>query len=134
MTEKHKMIELYLQFRRELDKICVPEILKLNQPRLIKENGEVVGLICASPDYIDCIYILPEHRRKGIAKKTLLAHWEDNKNYDMRLHIINNNGPALKFWKSIFKLENIGGNEIDTLYRIRDVSRKHNDVEGETND
>ena len=112
------MIELYLQFRRELDKICVPEILKLNQPKLIKKDNEVVGLLCASPDYIDCIYILPEHRRKGIAKETLVEHWNENKNYDMRLHIINNNEPALKFWNSIFKIVNLGENEIDTLYRI----------------
>lgn len=121
MTDNEKMIELYLQFRRELDKICVPEILKSNQPKLIEENNEVVGLICASLDYIDCIYILPEHRRKGIAKKTVLKHWEENKNDDMRLHIINNNKPALEFWKSIFKLEYIGANEIDTLYRIGGV-------------
>lgn len=114
-------IELYLKFRRELDRICVPEILKINNPRLIKEDDEVVGLMCASPDYIDCIYILPEHRRKGIAKNVLLEHWEKNKNYDMRLRIINNNRPALRFWKSIFELESLGGNEIDTLYRITGV-------------
>ena len=125
MREQEKMAELYLQFRRELDKICVPEILKLNQPRLIRENGVTVGLLCAAPDYIDCIYILPEYRRKGIAKKQLLAHWEANKNYDMRLHIINNNQSALKFWNRIFKLENLGGNKIDTLYRIRGVKNKY---------
>ena len=37
----NKKIELYLKFRQELDKICVPEILKINQPKLIKEGGEV---------------------------------------------------------------------------------------------
>ena len=53
MGNKEQMIGLYLKFRQVLDKICVHEILKLNQPKLIKENGEVVGLFCASPDYID---------------------------------------------------------------------------------
>ena len=115
---KNKEVELYLMFREELDKICVPEILKINHPKLIKRNDEVVGLFCASPDYIDCIYILPEHRRKGIAKETVLEHWRENKDYDMRLHIINKNRPALRFWNSIFNLVEIGSNDIDTLYRI----------------
>lgn len=121
MSNNELMIELYLKFRQELDKICAPEILKINQPKLIEENGKVTGLFCASPDYIDCIYILPEHRRKGIAKKTVLKHWGENKNYDMRLHIIKKNKPALDFWNSIFKLELIGENEIDYLYRIMEV-------------
>ena len=58
---------------------------------------------------------------KGIAKKTVLEHWKANKNYDIRLHIINNNKPALKFWDGIFELEKLGSNEIDTLYRISGV-------------
>ena len=121
MNNNEQMIELYLKFRQEIDKICVPEILKFNQPKLIEENGEAVGLFCASPDYIDCIYILPEHRRKGIARKTVLKHWEENQSYDMRLHIIKKNKPALDFWHSIFKLEEVGENEIDYLYRIAGV-------------
>lgn len=111
-------INLYLEFRKELDKICAPEILKLSQPKLIKENGEVVGLFCASADYIDCIYILPEHRRKGIARKTVIKHWKENKNYEIRLYIIRKNEPALKFWNNIFELELVGENDIDYLYRI----------------
>lgn len=114
----NKKIELYLKFRQELDKICVPEILKLIPSKLIKEDGEVVGLLCASPDYIDCIYILPEHRRKGIARKTVIDHWNKNKPCEMRLHIIKKNKPALKFWKGIFNLELLGENELDYLYRI----------------
>ena len=69
MNDNEKMINLYLQFRQELDRICVPEILKINHPRLIIENGNVAGLICASPDYIDCIYILPEPREKVLQRK-----------------------------------------------------------------
>ena len=123
-NENEIMFELYLKFRQELDKICVPEILKINKPKLINENGKVAGLICAGPDYIDCIYILPEYRRKGIGKKTILKHWERYKNYDMRLHIINNNEPALKFWNDIFELKNLGSNETDTLYIIEGVADK----------
>ena len=115
------IIELYKMFRRELDDICIPEIVKMNQPQLIEDNGELCGLLCASPDYIDCIYILPKYRRKGLAKKAVLEHYEKYKNYDMRLHIIHKNEPALKFWTGIFNLELIGENEIDGMYRIEGV-------------
>ena len=115
------IIELYKMFRREIDEICIPEIVKFNQPQLIEDNGELYGLLCASPDYIDCIYIFPKYRRKGVARKAVIKHWEQHKNYDMRLHIIHKNEPALKFWNSIFKLELIGENEVDGLYRIKGV-------------
>lgn len=115
------IIELYKQFRRELDDICIPEIVKLNEPQLIEDNGELCGLLCASPDYIDCIYILPKYRRKGIARKAVIDHWNKNKPCEMRLHIIHKNEPALKFWNSVFVLEMIGENEIDGLYRIKGV-------------
>lgn len=121
LSNNEKIIGLYKMFRRELDEICIPEIVKINSPKLIKENGEVAGLLCASPDYIDCIYILPEFRRKGIAKKAVLEHYEKYKDYDIRLHIIHKNKPALKFWAGIFKLELIGENDIDGMYRIEGV-------------
>lgn len=122
MSNKNEMIiELYKLFRRELDDICIPEIVKINQPQIIEENGELCGLLCATPDYIDCIYILPKFRRKGIAKKAVLAHYEKYKDYDMRLHIIHKNEPALKFWTGIFNLELIGENDIDGMYRIEGV-------------
>jgi ribosomal protein S18 acetylase RimI-like enzyme len=111
-------LDLYLKFRQELDKICVPEILKMVQTTEIKYGDKVAGILCTNPDYIDCLYILPEYRRKGIGRKAVLEWWQQNHRPDVRLHIINNNRPALRFWKSIFVLKRIGGNEIDTLYEI----------------
>lgn len=121
MSNNELIINLYKLFRQELDDICIPEIVKMNSPQLIEEDGKLYGLLCASPDYIDCIYILPKYRRQGIARKAVLEHWNKNKPCEMRLHIIHKNKPALKFWNSVFELELIGENEIDGLYRIRGI-------------
>ena len=118
-----KKLELYLKFRQELDKVCVPDILQMFDTKEITFEGETVGILCASPDYIDCIYILPEYRRKGLAKKAVLEHYLEHRAYDMRLHIIHKNRVAKRFWHSIFDLENVGGNELDGLYRIKGVKK-----------
>lgn len=113
-------IDLYLQFREELDKMCVPEILNVVETTKIMHDGEVVGILCTQQDYIDCLYIMPEYRKKGLGKKAVTEWWK-NKAYkhDVRLHIINVNKPALRFWNKVFELELIEKNAIDGLYRIR---------------
>lgn len=111
-------LELYLCFRKELDSICVSEILKQFEVTKIEYDGKTVGILCAVPDYIDCIYILPEYRRKGLAKKSVLEFWNKHSGYDMRLHIINKNEPALRFWNGIFELQLLAKDNIDGLYRI----------------
>ncbi len=119
--------ELYMKFREELDSICVPEILKEVNAKEIKDEGKTAGILCTREDgYIDCIYILPEHRRKGLAKKAVLEYYYQNRMKMVRLHIINKNAVAMKFWNSLFSLEKIDGNEIDTLYYIMGV--KDNDT------
>lgn len=117
-----ELIDLYLNFRQELDKICVPEIIKhCADTRKIKYEGKTVGILCGNYDYIDCVYVLPEYRRKGLAKKAVLEYYNDYKNYDLRLHIIHSNRAAQKFWNSLFELEIINRDEIDGLYRIKAV-------------
>lgn len=119
MAEQHQ-IDMYVQFRQELDRMCVPVILdKLNFQKFdIECDGKVVGIFVASPDYIDCLYVLPEYRRKGLGAKVVTDWVKQYGNYGIRLHIINNNEVALKFWNSLFDLKFIGCNEIDTLYEI----------------
>ena len=115
-----KITDLYLQFRKELDKLCVPvivdKVLKSIIP--IQYDGKVVGMVGGFTDYIDCLYVLPEYRRKGLAKRAVLDFVKGNLHYGIRLHIINNNEPAKAFWNSIFELKEIGSNEVDTLYEI----------------
>ena len=92
MAKQHQ-IDMYVQLRQELDRMCVPVILdKLNFQKFdIKHDGKVVGIFVASPDYIDCLYVLPEYRRKGIGAKVVTDWVNRYGNYGIRLHIINNN-------------------------------------------
>lgn len=115
-------IELYLKFRQELDALCVPLILKSEETYPIKCDGKTVGILCTDNQYIDCIYILPEYRKRGLARREVLKWYEAHKDNALRrprLHIINNNEPAKKFWSILFELDTIAISRIDTLYEIQ---------------
>ena len=113
-----KFIKLYTEFRKELDKMCIPLILDELKVEPITYNGKTVGMIANTYDYIDCVYIKPRYRRKGLAKKSVERLI---KGRNMRLHIINNNTVAYKFWNDNFYLEKISSNNVDTLYWVRGV-------------
>ena len=119
-TKPHTTEDFYLEFRRELDKIWVPILLENTDCiEQITYNGKPVGIICGTPTYIDCVYVMPEYRKKGIAKKAVLEYYERyGADKPIRVHIINNNTAALKFWNALFKLKPIAENLIDTLYEI----------------
>lgn len=124
MNKDNEFIKLYSEFRKELDKICIPEILGCVETIKIRNvTGEAVGIMCvaytAGWKYIDCLYILPGYRRMGIAKAAVLDFFKENKYWEIRLHILNKNRPAKKFWNSIFDLERMEENGIDTLYMIK---------------
>lgn len=110
---------LYKAFRKELDNICVPLIIdELKKIDPIMADGKIVGMVGGFTDYIDCVYVEPEYRGKGLASKAVLNFCKNNFNYGIRLRIINNNIPALNFWNKLFELKNLGGNDVDTLYEI----------------
>ena len=114
--------ELYAMFRKEIDKYAVPLIVDdfLEFVELIRVDGEIVGMCGGTDGYIDCLYVLPKHRRQGYAKKLALdwyGRYGRGKNAT-RLHIVNNNIPAIKFWNSVFELEEVDCSAVDTLYEI----------------
>lgn len=76
-----------------------------------------VGFIIVIDGYVDGIYVIPEHRRKGIAKKAVMDYLKSG-GVITRLHIIRTNTPALNFWKSIFVLEPENDCPVDVLYRV----------------
>lgn len=84
----------------------------------IKADGKIVGMVGGLTDYIDCVYVKPEYRRRGLARQAVLKFVEGNLDYGIRLHIINNNNVAYDFWSKIFELKKIGTNAVDTLYEI----------------
>ena len=124
MTE----IEMYLQFRHEIDRICVPEILKCVNTERIRYKGQLAGMLCYAGEdawnYIDCLYIIRKFRRKGAAREAVLKWYESHNDKEIRLHIINRNNVAYAFWTSIFDIEALESNAVDTLYRVKGVKEQ----------
>lgn len=110
-------LNFYTYFRRELDKTCIPMILDIVDTKPIMYRGRQVGILCTKNNCIDCVYVMPTLRRKGLAKKAVMEWLKATGYTSVDLLIINSNGIALKFWSKIFKLTPISTGEIDTLYR-----------------
>lgn len=120
-------IEYYKAFRKELDEMCVPSTVDWLTVNPIMADGKIVGfmgIIEGFPDYIDSIYVLPEYRRKGLAKKAVEDFIGEDNPRGVQLVIINNNEPAKKFWNSLFELREVQSNPVDTCYEI---VRREND-------
>lgn len=117
--------KLYFMFRKEIDQYSTPLIVKegLQCVEFVTVDGNIVGMCGGWYGYIDVVYILPEYRRQGLAKKVVLDWYGryGRGDYPTRLHIINNNVPAINFWNSLFELKEIECNAVDTLYEIVSV-------------
>lgn len=122
------LLEMYLAFRKTIDDYCFPLIKEwaTKQKGFItlydnNDNERVghnpVGFLIVIDGYVDGIYVIPEHRRKGIAKKAVMDYLKSG-GVITRLHIIRTNTPALNFWKSIFVLEPENDCPVDVLYNV----------------
>ena len=127
MKTGNPYIDYYKNFRKELDEMCVPLIineLKIIKP--IKADDLIVGMVGGFTDYIDCVYVVPKYRRKGLAKRAVLDFVKGNLDYGIRFHIINTNTVAFNFWNSIFDLKEISANSVDTMYEIVKIKESKN--------
>lgn len=117
--------KLYTEFRKEIDTICIPEILRFVNTTPIMYDGVQVGILCTADMnewiYIDALYILSKYRRKGLARKAVKEWLKKQRKAEIRLHIIHKNKVAFDFWNSIFELDDIAENEVDGLYRVKKV-------------
>lgn len=110
---------MYLDFRKHIDCICFENLKKMAGKDFfeINYNNQTVGFLMIMNGYIDAIYVLPEYRRLGLARKAVLDAWNNGVKMET-LHIVNGNTLAEKFWKSIFKLSVQNSCLADTLYSI----------------
>lgn len=121
------LLEMYLAFRKTIDDYCFPLIkewatkqegfITLYDENDDKSKHNPVGFLIVIDGYVDGIYVIPEHRRKGIAKKAVMDYLKSG-GVITRLHIIRTNTPALNFWKSIFVLEPENDCPVDVLYNV----------------
>ena len=119
--------EMYLAFRKTMDCYCFPLIkewatkqegfITLYDENDDKSKRKPVGFLIVIDGYVHGIYVMPEHRRKGIAKKAVMDYLKSG-GVITRLHIIRTNTPALKFWESIFVLEPENDCPVDVLYNV----------------
>lgn len=111
--------EMYKKFRLDLEEYAIPLMLENVDYYDLKYENKIVGFYCLEDTYLDAFYILPEYRRKKIGSKLVKEVYK--KHNFKTLHIINNNIPALNFWKKNFKLRKKAINFCDTFYEIEDI-------------
>ena len=110
--------EMYFRFRNEIDSYVLPILIENGAIfKRIEVRKQLVGYLMVIDGYIDGIFVLPSYRREGLGKKAVMEYIQD---YGLpeRLHIVNTNKVAKKFWHSIFKMRMLEKNEIDTLWEI----------------
>lgn len=110
--------ELYFRFRNEIDSYVLPILIENGAIfKRIEVRKQLVGYLMVIDGYIDGLFVSPGYRREGLGKKAVLEYIQD---YGLpeRLHIVNTNKVAKKFWHSIFKMRMLEKNEIDTLWEI----------------
>ncbi len=113
--------EMYLAFRETIDRCCFPYLSKWNVEsdgyRLIMCDGKLVGFLMVIDKYVNGIYVMPEYRRKGLARKAVMQFLADGGEIET-LRIVRGNQTAQAFWRSLFKLKRIDSWPTDILYRV----------------
>ena len=110
-------LEMYLEFRKHLDMLCFPEIVRHSDYQHIMCGEALAGFLLVEQRYVTALYVKPEYRRKGLGRKAVVTFLAKGGQMEP-LHILNNNKPAKKFWNSLFDLNIEAENDIETLYRI----------------
>lgn len=112
------MKNLYHDFRYEIDDYMYPLMEKWARP--IWYENDIVGFLMVIDGYIEGLYVRKDLRRKGLGRQAVEDYIRDN-GLPWRLHIINTNKVAKRFWNSLFVLKKIEVNDIDTLYEVMRV-------------
>lgn len=110
--------EMYFRFRNEIDSYVLPILIENGAIfKRIEVRKQLVGYLMVIDGYIDGLFVLPGYRRQGLGKKAVMEYIQE---YGLpeRLHIVNTNKVAKKFWHSIFKMRMLEKNKIDTLWEI----------------
>ena len=110
--------EMYFRFRNEIDSYVLPILIENGAIfKRIEVRKQLVGYLMVIDGYIDGLFVSPGYRRQGLGKKAVMEYIQE---YGLpeRLHIVNTNKVAKKFWHSIFKMRMLEKNEIDTLWEI----------------
>ena len=106
-----------------MDDLCFPllkawaESGKVGCYEVIKYEEKAAGFLMVVDGYLEGIYVKPEFRRKGLARKAVLDHID----IIQGLHIINTNETAKDFWFSILELKQKNQNPCDAYFIVKGV-------------
>lgn len=104
LEHDHKMIQLF----------------KASDLIVMEENGKVIGFSGNKGNHISCLFVHPEHRRKGVAV-SLIREILGKLEGAITLHVARNNGPAKRLYQGFgFTVEkeftgNLNGYEFQAM-------------------
>lgn len=117
---------LYLDFRKEIDKMAWPLMRDgmSKQIHWITQLGMNVGFLIVTRPFMDgriqslaeSLYVIPTFRRKHLAEDAVLSFLREGGEIT-RVAILNNNKPALAFWKHLFNLKIVSRDPVETVYK-----------------
>ena len=111
-------LKMYIAFRNELDAMEFPRMV--GEPQIaymtIDCDGFDVGFLLVNIDYVIGIYIKPEYRRRGLAKKAVLEYLANGGTIN-RLEVLDCNTIAHNFWESLFDLNPEQYSATSTIFR-----------------
>lgn len=116
-----EQLAMYLDFRKHIDTLCFNDIKNDVGDGYIEiktDDGDVAGFMIVETvtGYVDAIYIKPEHRRKGLARRAVMDYLLKGSRI-RQFHIVNRNKDAFEFWRSLFFLDEAAG-PVDTLCKV----------------
>lgn len=124
------LAQMWHDFRYTIDELVFPKTKKWAERdgvfKVIEADGKAVGFLAVIGGYIEGIYVHPDYRRRGLARKAVLDYIDAGGEIGS-LHIVKGNKPAEKFWRSIFILEKdelAPTNPVDTFYIVKGVKRR----------
>ena len=112
-------LKYYLDYKRDLDNMEFPLLRKRAGDGFveIKDGNIIVGFLMVIDSFVYAIYVRPESRRKGLAKKAVRDYVNGGGNI-VRLSIIPTNIEGQKFWDSVFYMTVISYNESTVTYQV----------------
>lgn len=111
-------LEMYIAFRNELDAMEFPQMVSDSQIAYmtIECDGFEVGFLLVNKGHVIGIYVKPDYRRRGLARKAVLEYLTNGGTIN-RLEILDCNIIAHYFWKSLFDLKPELYSATSTIFR-----------------
>ena len=89
-------------------------------------DNQKVGFLLVIDGYVEGIWVNPEYRRKGLAKKAVLDYINNGGEINI-LDVVRTNVNADLFWNSIFEMEQLHTTFCDKRYRVLGVKESESD-------